>query len=181
MFFPSYGYMELVYSEFSVMYPEVATAVQTKEMTNEERIDFLNLFCENTEKTLVGFVLCGGVFSEGVDLTGERLSGAVIVGTGLPQVCFERDLLKKHFDDIVGEGMGYNYAYTYTGLNRVYQAAGRVIRTAKDVGFVVLADDRFAKMSHRKTFPESWDNIKYVSDENMLNSELVSFWNKQKN
>ena len=86
--------------------------------------------------------------------------------------------LKTHFDNIVGEGFGYNYAYTYTGLNRVYQAAGRVIRTASDVGFVVLADDRFAKISHRRTFPESWQNIKYVRDEKGLLGELSAFWKK---
>ena len=176
-FFPSYGYMKEVYDEFCVLYPDVQTVIQTQNMTNEEREEFLSCFAESPKVTLVGFALCGGVFSEGVDLTGDRLSGAVIVGTGLPSVSFERDMLKTHFDKTIGEGMGYNYAYTYTGLNRVYQAGGRVIRTKTDTGFVILADDRYAKLSHKRTFPETWSGAKTILSIDKLSETLESFWN----
>jgi len=175
-FFPSYAYMEDVYNEFCVMYPQEKTVMQNKDMTQDERAEFLSCFKENPEQTLVGFALSGGMFSEGVDLAGDRLSGAVIVGTGLPGICFERDMLKEHFDSTIGEGMGYNYAYTYTGLNRVYQAAGRVIRTKTDKGFAVLVDDRYAKMSHRRTFPQSWKNVRLVNDEQSLSRIVDEFW-----
>lgn len=177
-FFPSYAYMQGVYDEFSVMFPEIKTVMQNKDMTSEERVEFLDSFGKNPTETLVGFALSGGMFSEGVDLTGDRLSGAVIVGTGLPGICFERDMLKDHFDKTIGEGMGYNYAYTYTGLNRVYQAAGRVIRTKEDKGFVVLVDDRYAKMSHRRTFPNSWKNIRILNDISSLSRIISEFWQK---
>ena len=121
VFFPSYGYMADVYDEFCTTYPEIKTLIQTPNMMKEERDAFLSNFKKHPTETFIAFALCGGIFSEGVDLTGDRLSGAVIVGTGLPAVCFERDMLKDHFDKTIGEGLGYNYAYTYTGLNRVYQ------------------------------------------------------------
>lgn len=177
-FFPSYAYMQSVYDEFCVMFPEENTVLQNKEMSSEERSDFLECFKENPDKTLIGFALSGGMFSEGVDLKGDRLSGAVIVGTGLPGICFERDMLKEHFDKTIGDGLGYNYAYTYTGLNRVYQAAGRVIRTKTDKGFAVLVDDRYAKMSHRRTFPQSWKNVRLVNDEQSLSRVVDEFWNE---
>ena len=180
-FFPSYAYMESVYGEFCVMYPEVKTELQSKDMTQEEREAFLKKFTDNPGETLVGFALSGGMFSEGVDLKGDRLSGAIIIGTGLPGICFERDMLKELFDVTIGEGMGYNYAYTYTGLNRVYQAAGRVIRTKTDKGFVILVDDRYSKMSHRKTFPDSWKNVRFFSETEALSNSIEKFWKNDNN
>ena len=177
VFFPSYSYMKLVYDDFCVSYPDVKTIIQEPGMTPELRDEFLSHFKKNPDETLIAFALCGGIFSEGVDLTGDRLSGAVIVGTGLPGICFERDMLKEHFDKTIGEGLGYNYAYTYTGLNRVYQAGGRVIRTKDDKGFVVLADDRYGKISHRRTFPTAWKNdIKMILSPSALEKTIKDFW-----
>ncbi|MBE6681434.1 MAG: ATP-dependent DNA helicase [Ruminococcaceae bacterium] len=177
VFFPSYSYMKLVYDDFCVSYPDVKTIVQESGMTSEMRDEYLSNFKQNPTETLVAFALCGGIFSEGVDLTGDRLSGAVIVGTGLPGVCFERDMLKEHFDKTIGEGLGYNYAYTYTGLNRVYQAGGRVIRTKDDKGFVILVDDRYSKISHRRTFPTAWKNdIKMLLSHSALEKTIKDFW-----
>ena len=179
VFFPSYSYMKYVYDEFSVLYPDVKTIIQEPSMTPEERDSFLSNFKNNPCETLVAFALCGGIFSEGVDLTGDRLSGAVIIGTGLPSMSFERDMLKEHFDKTIGEGLGYNYAYTYTGLNRVYQAGGRVIRTTDDRGFVVLVDDRYGKISHRRTFPTAWKNdIKMILSSSALEKTIRDFWKK---
>ncbi|MBQ7399891.1 MAG: PD-(D/E)XK nuclease family protein [Clostridia bacterium] len=180
VFFPSYGYMKDVYDEFCVSFPDIETICQQPRMTKEERDEYLSRFKRNPTETLVGFALCGGIFSEGVDLTGDRLSGAIIVGTGLPVVCFERDMLKDHFDKTIGEGFGYNYAYTYTGLNRVYQAGGRVIRTKDDKGFVILVDDRYSKISHRRTFPSAWkNNIKTLLTTEAVGEAVGNFWEKQ--
>ncbi len=176
VFFPSYSYMREVYDEFCAVYPEIKTSVQEPSMTKEERDEFLLRFVKNPKETLVSFALCGGVFSEGVDLTGDRLSGAVIVGTGLPGLSFERDMLKEHFDKSIGEGLGYNYAYTYTGLNRVYQAGGRVIRTKDDKGFVILVDDRYSKISHRRTFPSSWRNVRMLLTPEKVGETVKEFW-----
>ena len=118
------------------------------------------------------------MFSEGVDLAGDRLSGAVIIGTGMPGISFERDLLKEHFDKALGEYQGFNYAYTYTGLNHVFQSGGRVIRSPSDVGFIVLADDRYMKMSHRRNFPGSWYGYKIVNDTEQLGNIINDFWKK---
>ena len=171
--------MKYVYDEFSVMYPDIKTIVQEPSMTPADRDDYLSAFKKNPCETLAAFALCGGIFSEGVDLTGDRLSGAVVVGTGLPGICFERDMLKEHFDKTIGEGLGYNYAYTYTGLNRVYQAGGRVIRTKDDKGFVVLVDDRYGKISHRRTFPTAWKNdVKMLLSPSALEKTIYDFWKK---
>ena len=166
-----------VYDDFCVSYPNVKTIIQEQGMTPEMRDEYLSRFNKNPKETLIAVALCGGIFSEGVDLTGDRLSGAIIVGTGLPGLSFERDMLKEHLDKTIGEGLGYNYAYTYTGLNRVYQAGGRVIRTKDDKGFVVLADDRYSKISHRRTFPTAWKNdVKMLLSPSALEKTVKDFW-----
>jgi DNA excision repair protein ERCC-2 len=96
----------------------------------------------------------GGIFGEGVDLAGERLSGTVVIGTGLPAVCAERELIRRYYDE--NNGRGFDYAYTYPGLNRVLQAAGRVIRSENDKGFVILVDGRFAGYKYKRLFPSWW-------------------------
>lgn len=181
VFFPSYGYMTNVYDAFCEAYPDIKAVCQQSGMTKEERDEFLSCFVKNPKETLIAFALCGGIFSEGVDLTGDRLSGAVIVGTGLPAVCFERDMLKEHFDKTIGEGLGYNYAYTYTGLNRVYQAGGRVIRTKDDKGFIILVDDRYGKISHRRTFPTAWrHDVKMLLSSDKVAQTVEEFWDNKK-
>ena len=179
VFFPSYSYMTEAYEEFTDCYKDVKTVIQKPSMTKEERDEFLGNFTKNPTETLIGFALCGGVFSEGIDLVGDRLSGAIIIGTGLPSICFERDVLKSHFDLTIGEGLGYNYAYTYTGLNRVFQAGGRVIRTKDDRGFIVLADDRYTLFSHRRTFPSSWKDAKVILSPNALGQVIKQFWDEK--
>jgi len=180
VFFPSYGYMMNVYDAFCEAYPDIKVVCQRSGMNKEERDEFLSAFVNNPKETLIAFALCGGVFSEGVDLTGDRLSGAVVVGTGLPAVCFERDMLKEHFDKTIGEGLGYNYAYTYTGLNRVYQAGGRVIRTKDDKGFIILVDDRYGKISHRRTFPTAWrHDVKMLFNSDNVGQTVKDFWDNK--
>ena len=178
VFFPSYNYMQTCFDEFCAEYPQLRCEMQTPNMTPEQKREFLNLFKPDPKETLIVFALCGGMFSEGVDLAGDRLSGAVIIGTGMPGISFERDLLKEHFDKALGEYQGFNYAYTYTGLNHVFQSGGRVIRSQSDVGFIVLADDRYMKMSHRRNFPGSWYGYKIVNDTEQLGNIINDFWKK---
>ena len=105
-------------------------------MREQEREAFLEAFAKDNEKTLVGFCIMGGIFSEGIDLDGEKLIGAAVVGAGIPQVGPERELLKQYFDRS-GEN-GFDYAYRYPGMNKVLQAAGRVIRTTEDTGVILF-------------------------------------------
>jgi Rad3-related DNA helicase len=126
-------------------------------MTEEEREEFLQQFSENA-RPVVGFCVLGGIFSEGIDLKKESLIGAVIVGTGLPQIGNERDILKNHYERTMGAG--FDYAFRYPGMNKVLQAAGRVIRTMDDVGVVVLLDERFLQSEYRRIFPREWESYR---------------------
>lgn len=155
VFFPSYRLMEDVYQvyeeEFSVDW--VRCIRQNSDMTEREREEFLEEF-QSREGTLVGFCVLGGIFSEGVDFTGESLIGAIIVGTGLPQIGSEREILKEYYDR--KKQSGFDYAYRYPGMNKVLQAAGRVIRTKEDRGVILLLDDRFLGRDYGEIFPREW-------------------------
>ena len=179
VFFPSFQYMNDVYAIFHSRHPETDTLIQSSDMTKQERDAYLERFHQYGDRVFAAFAVSGGVFSEGIDLPGERLSGAVIVGTGLPSVSFERALMKEHFDHTMGKGRGYDYAYTYPGLNRVFQAAGRVIRTETDAGFVLLIDDRFTKPSHLTHFPRHW-RPEVVGDRNEIETKISLFWKRAK-
>lgn len=159
-FFPSYRFMEAVYEQFEVFLekqPGTAECILQSQFMNEgAREIFLETFEEEREESLVGFCVMGGIFSEGIDLAQEKLIGAFIIGTGLPQVCCERELLKNYFD---GQGMqGFDYAYLFPGMNKVLQAAGRVIRTEEDRGVILLLDDRFREPRCREVFPKEWED-----------------------
>ena len=130
---------------------------------------------EEEERSLLGFCVMGGIFSEGIDLKKDSLIGAVIVGTGLPQVCTEREILRRYFDGM-GKN-GFDYAYRYPGMNKVLQAAGRVIRTAEDVGIVVLLDDRFLSPSYQGLFPREWTEYEAVTADRIA-GRLERFWNE---
>ncbi|MBR5376320.1 MAG: ATP-dependent DNA helicase [Lachnospiraceae bacterium] len=205
LFFPSYDFMEKVFTLFERdRGDDVRCLVQDRGMTEDERVLFLEEFDkygnsqssvddkitaesnknasdieksgDRTDKiTLVGFCVLGGVFSEGIDLTRESLIGAVIVGTGLPMVCTEREILRDYFE---ASGMnGFDYAYRFPGMNKVLQAAGRVIRTEKDTGIAVLMDERFGTGQYRMLFPKEWVDIGRVSNGNA--AQIADFWQKQ--
>jgi Rad3-related DNA helicase len=135
---------------------------------------------ECTEKRsdgyLVGFCTLGGIYSEGVDLTHDSLIGAVVVGVGLPQPSFEREAIAEYYDEKTDEGK--LYAYVYPGMNKVLQAAGRVIRSEDERGIVVLIDDRFATEEYKMIMPEYWHHIKYLNNANDLLKEVTLFWKK---
>ncbi|BBO72865.1 ATP-dependent helicase [Desulfosarcina widdelii] len=171
-FFPSYAYMTMVVERFEMLEKRVRVAIQSPEMDDAERDRFLDRFSEQNRDTLVGFAVMGGVFGEGVDLVGERLSGAVIVGVGLPAICPERDLIRRHFDE---KDTGFDYAYRYPGINRVLQAAGRVIRTGRDRGCLLLVDRRFTDAGYRRLLPGHW-SIRRVHCHGQLEERLKRFW-----
>jgi len=149
---------------------------QKTNMTETEREEFLLQFSEDTTETHIGLCVLGGIFGEGIDLKGERLIGAVIVGTGLPLVCEERELFRRYYDEKEGTD-GFSCAYLYPGMNKVQQAAGRVIRTMEDKGAVLLLDDRFAGAQYTALFPKEWYPYEIVMLPELENS-LKNFWEK---
>jgi DNA excision repair protein ERCC-2 len=154
IFFPSYQYLLAVYDLFKQTDPETKTLIQATGMSEGEREAFLGAFKPEQNDTLLGFAVLGGIFSEGVDLIGDRLNGVVVVGVGLPQLCFERNLIKDHF---YKQGKnGYDYAYVYPGMNKVLQAGGRLIRSEADQGTIVLIDDRFLQKQYQLLLPLEW-------------------------
>lgn len=172
-FFPSYRMMEDVYDIFLEQADGIESVMQMQSMSETQREEFLEQFEYEREKSFVGFCVMGGVFSEGIDLTEDRLIGAVIVGTGLPQVCNDREIIKSYFD--AEDGRGFEYAYLYLGMNKVLQSAGRVIRTEKDRGMILLLDERFSRRQYREIFPREWQNCKMCSV-NTLKNHMDEFW-----
>jgi Rad3-related DNA helicase len=158
VFFPSYEYMNNVYLLFYKKYPDVQTLLQTANMAEDDREDFLDQFDADNTETLVGFTVLGGIFSEGIDLKGERLIGSIIVSVGIPMLSLRTDQIRDYFNQ--KNGQGYDYAYVFPGMNKVLQAAGRVIRTETDEGIVMLIDSRFNTKKYRDMFPAHWTNVK---------------------
>lgn len=180
VFFPSYSFMEQVLSLLEL--PDAYTLLtQNPDMREQEREDFLNAFEKDADgknstdapRHVVGCCVMGGIFSEGIDLTEDRLIGAAIVGTGLPMVCHERELFKTYYEKT--KGKGFDYAYLYPGVNKVFQAGGRVIRTAEDRGVILLLDERFLQRQYLDLFPREWFPYEVVNCEEMQKS-LEKFW-----
>ncbi len=176
VYFPSYSYLEKVYEAFRKRYPKVNTVVQKKGMRASEREEFISFFKNDTGKMRVGFCVLGGIFSEGVDLPGSRLIGSVIVGVGLPGFSSERNIMRDYFENRYENG--FEYAYTYPGMNSVLQAAGRVIRREEDKGIVILIDDRYASPTYQKLFPKHWKHLKYAGNPASLAEIVRKFWEK---
>ena len=175
-FFPSYRMLQDV---MACTGPQLDSSIrcicQTSGMTEEEREAFLHEFEQKRKEDegLLGFCVMGGIFGEGIDLKEDSLIGAIIVGTGIPQICREREILKQYYDGRNEDG--FAYAYRYPGMNKVLQSAGRVIRTAQDRGVVLLLDERFAKSEYRKMFPREWEEYEYCSRSNVAD-KLGRFW-----
>lgn len=175
-YFPSYAYMEAVFTEFTAQYPDIATVRQERGMDDAARAAFLDRFVCGGE-TLLGFCVLGGIYAEGIDLTGDRLIGTAIVGVGLPQVGAEPDALRDYYN--AQNGAGFDFAYRFPGMNKVLQAAGRVIRTETDRGVVLLIDDRFNTAAYRALFPPHWRGARRVTEQT-LPAELAAFWAQTK-
>ena len=179
VFFPSFAMLGSVYDLFMSRYfdpDEQEVVVQSTSMSEQEREEFLSRFSDPSENTLLGFCVLGGIFSEGIDLKNDALIGAMIVGTGLPMVCIERDLMKRCYDEMGLDG--FAYAYRYPGMNKVLQAAGRVIRTEEDRGVVALLDERFLERDYVRLFPREWEDhvICRVDD---VTESLEQFWENE--
>lgn len=194
VFFPSHSFLQRVFEIYRDHFNAEGTVeciLQESHMNEEEREAFLNRFRGNEgcdlqsliqmdiemeeERSLLGFCVMGGIFSEGIDLKNDSLIGAIIVGTGLPQVCNERELLKKYFDGW-GEN-GFDYAYRYPGMNKVLQAAGRVIRTVDDFGVVALLDERFLSPAYQRLFPREWVERTAVTVD-QIGRKVERFWDE---
>ena len=193
VFFPSHAFLRSVWEKYQAAYAQEDGAeclVQEEHMGEAQRESFLKRFEGNEdcklekvihmeieveeESSLVGFCVLGGIFSEGIDLKNDRLIGAIIVGTGLPQICTEREILKEYFNRD-GED-GFDFAYRYPGMNKVLQAAGRVIRTAEDVGIVALLDERFLQRAYQRLFPREWERFEVVTSATVA-GRVEKFWN----
>ncbi len=173
VYVPSYQYLTAIHEEFRASHPALATLVQAVGMGETEREAFLAAFAVDHQETLVGFAVMGGIFGEGIDLVGDRLIGAIIVGVGLPQLSIERDLMRDHFQERIGAG--FEYAYTFPGMNRVLQAIGRVIRSETDRGVVLLIDTRFGEGRYLRLFPSHWQPQIVRSPEEIRN-RAGQFW-----
>ncbi|EAD5869236.1 ATP-dependent DNA helicase [Listeria innocua] len=173
-FFPSFQYLETAFELFSEKYPEVRAQKQQSFMNETEREEFLAAFETGREETFVGFCVLGGVFSEGVDLRGERLIGTAIVGVGLAQMNVESDLIKDYYNETIGRG--FDYAYQIPGMNKVLQAVGRVIRGEKDQGVVLLIEERFATDRYKALFPAHWNHARTVKNTLQIEREVNEFW-----
>lgn len=174
VFFPSYQYMAELERIFEEEPLEADLIVQGSSMSEAERKEFLSEFETEREHSLVAFCVMGGVFSEGIDLKEERLIGVIVVGTGLPMVCVEQEVLKGYFDET--EERGFDFSYQYPGMNKVLQAAGRVIRTPEDKGIILLLDDRFLRRDYMELFPREWEHFHMVSRKNAAQC-IADFWN----
>lgn len=173
VFFPSYKYLFDVYNHVENS-DNVKYIIQQQNMTEQDKEIFLEEFSSSQgDVTLIGMCVMGGVFSEGIDLKKDSLIGAIIVGTGLPSIDIRQQLLRRFFDE--KEGNGYEYAFVYPGMNKVLQAAGRVIRTEEDSGIIALLDDRFLTSQYLSLFPREWNNY-VVTDIKTVGEEILDFW-----
>ncbi|MFP4286262.1 MAG: ATP-dependent DNA helicase [Candidatus Izemoplasmataceae bacterium] len=174
-FFPSYAYMQMILDQFDTSHYEVM--IQSKDMTLFERTEFLKTFKEKSDVPKILFSVLGGSFSEGIDYVGDMLHGVLVVGVALPQYNKYNELLKEYFN-----GLGFNgfdYAYTFPGMNKVIQAVGRVIRTDTDYGVAVLLDNRYKSLKYQALFPSHWVHPNYLYEEDFLSDFLNEFWKKK--
>ncbi len=173
MFFPSYEYMRMIYDIFRAHRSDITTLVQSSHMSERDREQFLKQFNKSRDNHLVGFAVMGGVFAESIDLIGERLTGAVIVGVGMPGISLERELIRDYFNEV--NECGFAFAYQFPGMIKVLQAAGRVIRSETDRGVVLLIDTRFVQDPYRSLLPQEW-YIRDVVNVKAIGSILEKFW-----
>ena len=174
VFFSSYEYLERAYGVFTASYPHIRTSVQRQGMTESEKEAFLADFSAENTETLVGFVTLGGVFSEGIDLVGDRLSGVAVVGVGLPLITAERNAISEYYSRTGRDG--FAFAYVYPGMNKVMQAVGRVIRSHSDRGVALLMDTRFTFSQYNSLFPAEWAEHRVLHGAASIEECVKRFW-----
>ena len=178
VFFPSYAFLRIIYDKYMQCFDaeDRICLLQGESMGEEEREAFLEHFRAGEEEHfLIGFCVLGGIFGEGIDLKNDSLIGAILVGTGLPYICNEREILRQYFEGY-GED-GFDYAYRYPGMNKVLQAAGRVIRTVEDTGIIALLDQRFLQIPYRRLFPREWESFLEVGIDT-VSRRVERFWDQ---
>ncbi|MBQ7922107.1 MAG: ATP-dependent DNA helicase [Clostridia bacterium] len=175
-YFPSYEYMRIVCRKFRELLPDIPVIMQKKGMSYREREQFIRIFSGSKYPHVVGFCVLGGMFSEGIDLQGDSLIGVIIVGTGLPGLSAELNLVAEYYENTMEKGR--EFAYVYPGMNKVLQAAGRVIRSETDKGMVLLIDDRYSTPEMKLLFPPHWEHIRFTKDPMAVEKILEQFWNK---
>ena len=178
VFCPSFAYLEALSGAISRLAPKLPLLCQEPQMTASARRGFLSRFSEDNKSALIGLSVLGGIFGEGIDLTGRRLIGSIVIGVGLPRPSPEREAICAYYEDTLESGR--EYAYHYPGMNRVLQAAGRVIRREDDRGIILLIDDRFSEPLYREMIPQHWRGLKYVGDLPSLSHLLERFWKNKK-
>lgn len=177
VFSPSFAYSEALAKAFAAKYPKLHIISQRKNMSAKEKEQFLEEFKKEDKSYLVAFCVMGGIYSEGIDLAGDSLIGAVIVGIGIPSLSYEREAIAEYYQEKYEEGK--QYAYIYPGMNRVFQAAGRVIRREDDKGVIVLIDDRFDDPIYKKSLPSLWSGVRFIDDAKRLREILDEFWKEE--
>ena len=176
VFFPSYKYMELVYEKIRDKYADLNVIIQENNMSEEEKEEFLALFNNDNKETNVGFCVLGSHFSEGIDLTEDKLIGVIVVGVGMPQINRERDIIKEQLNE---NNKGFNYAYVYPGMIKVLQAVGRCIRTSKDRGVILLLDNRYSTYRYKSLFPQEWNPYVRIKKPNDIKHLCENFWDNE--
>lgn len=177
-FFPSYAYLDAVAGRLTgLLPPDTELLIQRPGLDERARADFLAAFAPDRERTLLGLAVMGGIFGEGVDLRGERLVGVAVVGVGLPAVCLDREVLRDHYEETLGEG--FAHAYLYPGMNRVLQAAGRLIRGETDRGVLLLVGERYGRDEIRDLLPREWAEPATVRTPGALTRRLRTFWGEE--
>lgn len=176
VFFPSFQYLDQVAEYYQAAYPETSIQIQGSNLNETEREAFLAAFVTDPQQTLIGFCVLGGIFSEGIDLVGDRLIGTVVVGVGLPQVNHEQELIKEYYEE--KRQQGFSYAYQLPGMNKVIQAAGRVIRTMADQGVILLLDQRYTNPHYQKLLPLNWADRTVVYGAEKVAEAVQAFWLK---
>ena len=174
-FFPSYQYMDMVLEQFDTVSYEVF--IQKRNMSQIERSEMLKEFSEQSNTSKIGFFVLGGSFSEGIDYIGDMLTGVLIVGVAFPAFSRYNELLRSHFEERFENG--FDYAYTYPGMNKVVQAVGRVIRTKEDIGIAILFDDRYSHNKYLSLYPKQWSHFKKIKSNDFVQNALNAFWNKK--
>ena len=177
--FPSHAYLNQVAEIFAARYPDIRVLAQSRDMSEKAREEYLARFEDAPESSMVAFIAMGGVFSEGIDLPGEKLIGAAIVGVGLPHLCYEREALSALYEELSGEGEGRKTSYIYPGIGKCLQAAGRVIRTAADRGVVLFIDERYTEREYRALLPSHYRPKPLT--EASLSRALAAFWRAEAN
>ena len=176
IFAPSYEYTKRLYDAFTAKYPKINSICQRADMTDEERRLFLEEFSKDSDKYLAAFCVMGGIYSEGIDLSGDKLMGAIVVGIGIPAPSYEREAVAAYYDELCESGK--LYSYIYPGMNKVLQAAGRVIRSEDDRGTILLIDDRFRDPVYKKSAPALWGKLHFFDNPKALKEYFESFWNE---